>query len=225
MLRGAIFDFDGVLVDSERAHFEALRVTLEEGAGFSISLDEYAENYLAYDDHGCIRRALERHGKASNPEVLNDLATTKERAFAELLPDLALLPGAKALVLALHAARVPLAVASSALRIEVESVLRGHDLLPLFRGVVAAEDVGNLKPHPEPYLRGRTLVDAADSPRGVVAFEDSVPGIASARAAGLRVVGVTTSHPREKLALAHLVVDSLSELSVEDVTGVASAAS
>lgn len=221
MLRGAIFDFDGVLVDSEMAHFEALRTTLEQRAGVSISLDEYTEHYLAYDDYECIRRALERHRNEASPGLVDRLAGWKKETFTRLLPGIQLLPGAEVLVKALRTAGVPLAVASSARRQEVEALLQAKGLLGLFRGVVAAEDVSKLKPHPEPYLRGCALVCAGDSPEGVVAFEDSVPGLASARAAGLRVIGVTTSHPREKLGLAHLVVDSLAELTVADVAAVA----
>lgn len=221
MLRGVIFDFDGVLVDSESAHFEGFRLALSEGAGFEISLDEYQAYYLAYDDYGCIRRALERHGLAAIPWRVEAIATRKEEAFADSLSAIAFLPGAEDLVRALHEAGIPLAIASGSRRHEIEAILRAQDLLRCFRGIVGADDVGNFKPHPEPYLRGRTVLDAADSAEGLVAFEDSVPGLASARAADLRVIGVTNSFPREKLGLAHRVVDSLTELTVADVAAVA----
>lgn len=223
MLRGVIFDFDGVLVDSERAHFEGFRVVLSQSAGFEIDFHEYTENYLAYDDHGGIRRALEFHGQAASPDRVDELATRKKAVFADLLPRIAFLPGAKALILALHRASVPLAIASGARRHEIETLLATQDLLRAFRGIVSADDVDNFKPHPEPYLRGRSIIGAAESAEGVVAFEDSMPGMAAARAANLRVIGVSNSHPREKLGLAHRVVDSLEELTVDDVAAVAAA--
>ncbi len=96
-----------------------------------------------------------------------------------------------------------------------------HDLLRVFCGIVSADDVENFKPHPEPYLRGRAVIGAGESAAGVVAFDDSTTGLAAARAANLRVIGVWNSHPREKLGLAHRVVDSLEELTVEDVAAVA----
>ncbi len=222
MLRGVIFDFDGVLVDSERAHFEGFRVALVEGCDFEITFDEYTEHYLAYDDHGGIRRALERHGQDANPARVDELAAKKQMVFENLLPRVAFLPGAKELILSLQDAGVPLAIASGARRKEIEAMLQAQHLMAAFRGIVSAGDVDNFKPHPEPYLRGRRLVGAIDSPEGVVAFEDSMPGMASARAADLRVIGVTTSHPRARLGLAHRVVDSLSELTVADVAAVAS---
>ncbi len=224
MLRGVIFDFDGVLVDSERAHFEGFRAVLSEGAEFEIDFHEYTEHYLAYDDHGVIRRALEFHGQTASPARVDELATRKKAVFADLLPRIAFLPGAKALILALHDAGVPLAIASGARRHEIEALLSGQDLLRAFRGIVSADDVENLKPHPEPYLRGRSIIGAAESAHGVVAFEDSMPGMAAARAADLRLIGVTNSHPREKLGLAHCVVDSLEDLTVEDITMVATGA-
>jgi beta-phosphoglucomutase len=221
MLRGVIFDFDGVLVDSERAHFEGIRLVLAEDAGIAITFNEYAEQYLAYDDHGGMKRALERHGHEASRDRVHQLATRKKAVFAGLLPRIALLPGAKELILALQAAGVPLAIASGARRDEIVALLQASELLEAFRGIVSADDVHNFKPHPEPYLRGLEVVGAAESAKGVVAFEDSTPGLASARAANLRVIGVTNSHPREKLGLAHRVVDSLEELTVEDVAEVA----
>ena len=193
MLRGVIFDFDGVLVDSERSHFEGLRVVLAESAGIDISFHEYTEHYLAYDDHAGMRRALERHGQDASPTRVDDLATRKKEVFADLLPKIAFLPGAKDLILALHDAGVPLAIASGARRQEIEALLRAQDLLTSFRGIVSADDVHNFKPHPEPYLRGRMLVGAADSAQGVVAFEDSIPGVAAARAARNRVLSTAGS--------------------------------
>ena len=221
MLKGVIFDFDGVLVDSEKAHYEGMRTALAESAGLEITFHEYTEHYLAYDDHGGMRRALERRGHEAHVDRVDALATRKKKIFEDLLPKIAFLPGAAALIVMLHDAGVPLAIASGARRREIESLLRAAGLLDRFRGIVSADDVDNFKPHPEPYLRGRALIGAEESADGIVAFEDSVPGMASARAAHLRVIGVTTSHPREKLGLAHRVVDSLAELSLHDINEVA----
>lgn len=221
VLRGVIFDFDGVLVDSEYAHFEALRRVLLEGASITIDHAEYLQNYLGYDDHTCFRRAFEIHGGSAAPARIADLASMKWQVYGEGLGLVPFLAGSRELVLALHGAGVPMAIASGSRRHEIETLLIAHDLFKVFRGIVSADDVSNFKPHPEPYLRARAILGAADSARGVVALEDSVAGIASARAASLRVIGVCNSHPREKLALAHRVVDSLVDLSVADVAAVA----
>ena len=215
MLRGVIFDFDGVLVDSESAHFEALRRVLVDEVEGEVTQAEYDEHYLGFDDHTCIRRALELRGRAGSPEVVSDLVDRKWQAYDEELSRIPFFPGAEGLVLRLYAASVPLAIASGSHRNEIEAILGARGLLQCFRGVISADDVVNFKPHPEPYLRARALLDAVESPTGVVAIEDSSTGMASARAASLRVIGVTNSRPSAKLGLAHHVVDSLTELSID----------
>lgn len=217
MLRGVIFDFDGVLVDSEAAHFEALRTVLATELEGEVTQAEYDENYLGYDDHTCVRRALELRGREASPEVVSDLVDRKWQAYDEGLSNIPFFPGAEDLVLALYAASVPLAIASGSHRNEIETILQARGLLQCFRGVISADDVMNFKPHPEPYLRARAVLAAVESPEGIVALEDSTTGMASARAADLRVIGVANSRPRGKLGLAHHVVDSLAELTVEDI--------
>ena len=220
MLRGVIFDFDGVLVDSESAHFDAFKRVLREDLRVELTVDEYDARYLGFDDHTCFRRAFELRGLDASPEAISDPVERKRRAYEDGLSRVPFFPGAQELIRALHEAGVPLAVASGSRRPEIETILRGPGLLQCFRGIVGAEDVRNFKPHPEPYLRARSLLPV-DSPEGVVSFEDSTAGIASARAADLRVVGVTNSHPRGKLGLAHHILESLVDLSVEDVARLA----
>lgn len=221
MLRGVVFDFDGVLVDSEYVHFEAIRDVLAREAGIAITHDEYLEHYLAHDDHTCFRRAFEIHGATATYERIADLVDMKWHAYDRRLPSVPFLPGARDLVLALHAAGVPLAIASGSRRNEIETLLRSQDLLAAFRGIVSADEVDNFKPHPEPYLRARAVIGAADSSEGAIAIEDSSTGMASARAAGLRVIGVVGSLPRAKLGLAHHIVESLVGLTLEDLASVA----
>jgi HAD superfamily hydrolase (TIGR01509 family) len=221
MLRGVIFDFDGVLVDSEAAHFEAFRTVLAAEVEGEVTRAEYDEHYLGYDDHTCVRRALELRGRAASPGLVSDLVDLKWQAYDEGLSRIPFFEGAEDLVLALHAASIPLAIASGSHRNEIDSILRARGLFQYFRGVISADDVVNFKPHPEPYLRARALLGAVESPEGLVAIEDSTTGMASARAADLRVIGVTNSRPRERLGLAHHVVDSLLELSVQDIARIA----
>ena len=212
-LRGVVFDFDGVLVDSEGLHFRALRESLRP-EGIDIDAAEYARRYLAYDDREAVRVALELHGKPSQPSDVDAVAERKASLFDALLPEVPFFPGARELVRAL-AARMPVAIASGALRGEIERILAGGGLRDAFTAVVGADDVRQCKPHPEPYLEAVRQLGL--QPGDCLAFEDSVAGIASARTAGLYVVGVTTSYPAEKLRSAHRVVASLQEVVVEEL--------
>jgi beta-phosphoglucomutase-like phosphatase (HAD superfamily) len=205
-----IFDFDGVLVDSEGLHFESLRQSLEE-VGIQITREEYLAHYLAYRDRESIAFALERHRRSPDETAVARIAARKAELFEAGLPEVPLFPGAQELVLGL--ARVfPLAVASGARRIEIEAALGRGGLAHAFKAVVTAEDVTSGKPSPEPYLlalerlsgRGHSL------PAGrCVAVEDSMAGVASAKAAGMKVVAVAHSYESALLGQADLVVPTI----------------
>lgn len=218
MLRAALFDFDGVLVDTEPLHYRALRAALAP-EGIVIEEEEYLRSYLAYDDREAIRIALERHGSPHDLERIHAVATRKAALFEEETRGVSFFPGARELVQAL-VQEVPLAIVSGALRAEIEAILRAGNLADAFNAVVGAEDTRHGKPHPEPYLRGMTcLLSRIPTlrPEECLAFEDSMPGIASAQAAGMKVVGVAHSYPAAKLHAAHLVVESLSEVRLSDL--------
>lgn len=212
-MRAVIFDFDGVLVDSEPLHYRALRDCLRP-EGVDLTPEQYATTCLAYDDREAIRKALERYGHAYDSARVSRAAELKQRLFADLAREVHVFPGAPELVEAL-AAEVPLGIASGALRGEIEAILAARGLLKNFAVVVGADDVHSTKPHPEPYLEAAArLAHAAPGlePRHCLAFEDTMAGIASARAAGLCVVAVTNSYPAERLQEAHSIVPSLEGL-------------
>jgi beta-phosphoglucomutase len=217
-LRGVVFDFDGVLVDSEPLHFRALQGCLLP-EGIAIDESEYYARYAAYDDRTAIRLALEGHGTPYDADRVDTVAKRKAVLFEELQSGIPFFPGAAELVRAL-AREMPLAIASGALRSEIERILAAGGLRECFRAVVGAEDVARTKPDPMPYASAVALL-AREAPglrpEECVAFEDTMAGIASARAAGLRVVGVTNTYPAAKLGAAHRVVGSLAGLARADL--------
>lgn len=215
-MRAALFDFDGVLVDSEPLHYRALRDALLP-EGIVVDEESYARDYLAFDDRGGMRLALERHGRLAALSEVERLAARKAEIFERLLPEVPFFPGARELVRAL-ARELPVAIASGALTREIEALLRAGGLRDSFRAVVGADQVGSGKPDPEPYLAAMArLAPHAPglSPAECLVFEDSLPGIASALAAGMKVVAVTNSYPGERLRGAHSVVATLEGLTPE----------
>jgi len=217
-LRAAVFDFDGVIVDSEPLHFRSLFDALA-ADGVRITREEYWSIYLAYDDRGAIRLALEQHGEPAPPERVTRVEAAKVERFAALIPEIPVFDGAPELVRAL-AAEMPVAIASGARHEEVDAILRGLGLREAFSAIVGAEDAPQTKPDPAPYLEAaRQLAARAPGlrPEECVAFEDSVPGIVSALGAGMRVVGVANSYPAEKLRPAHRVVSSLAGLGTTEL--------
>ena len=212
-LRAVVFDFDGVIVDSEPLHFRSLYEALL-GAGVEITREEYWDHLLAYDDRSSIRLAFERRGERPEPERLEQVVRAKAERFQALIPEVAVFPGARELIGALRAA-LPLAIASGARREEIETILSGIGLRDAFREIVGAQDATATKPDPAPYLEAaRRLGRAVPGlvPEDCIAFEDSVAGVLSARGAGMKVIGVAHTYPAAKLRSATRVVDSLQAL-------------
>jgi beta-phosphoglucomutase len=217
-LQAIIFDFDGVIADSEPLHLRAYQQALDE-EGVTVTRDEYFSRYLGYDDVGMLEAvARDRSLPWSARHITALVARKGEKLQALLKDDDVLFPGAADFVRT-AAAEVPIGIASGALRHEIVQIIDGAGLGPLFKTIVSSGDTPESKPSPGPYLlafeqlqraSGRNL-DAAR----VVAIEDSRWGLESARGAGLRCVGVTTSYPAAELTAAELVVDSLKTLTME----------
>jgi len=212
-LRAAVFDFDGVIVDSEPLHFRSLREALL-SEQIEITHAEYWDHLLAHDDRSSIRVAFERRGERPDADRLARVERAKVERFAELIPEIPVFPGAREVIVAL-AAELPLAIASGARHDEIEAILTGIGLRDAFVAVVGAQDVSRSKPDPAPYLEAARRLESRVAglvPGECVAFEDSLPGVMSALGAGMKVIGVAHSYPAAKLRSAHRVVDSLAAL-------------
>jgi beta-phosphoglucomutase len=209
-LRAAVFDLDGVIVDSEPLHYRSLRDALRP-EGVEITEEDYLQRLLAYDDREAIRIALEHHGERIDPARMDRVEARKIDTFARMIPEVPVFAGARDLVRALER-EMPLAIASGARHDEVDAILRGVGLRNAFQAIVGAEDAERTKPDPAPYVEAARRLAARTpglAPAECVAFEDSVPGIVSALGAGMKVVGVSHSYPADRLQAAHRVVDSL----------------
>jgi beta-phosphoglucomutase len=221
MLRAIVFDFDGVLANSEPLHFQGFRDVLAE-EGVALTREDYYARYLGYDDAGVFRAIAGERGAAWTAARIGDLVARKAVRLEVLERDASILfPGAAAAVRR-AATAVPVAIASGALGAEIRRVLDREQLTGCFTAIVAAEDTPFSKPAPDPYLRALTLLAAAlggrVAARDCVAVEDSRWGLESARAAGLRTVGITHTYGASTLAAADLVIDSLDALDLRALT-------
>lgn len=217
-LRAVIFDFDGVIVDSEPLHLAGFQHALSR-VGITLTAGEYHDRYLALDDKGCFACVLTDRGRTADEALVAGLIAVKSAWFDEQTAGgLPLLPGAADFVRRC-AASYPCAVASGALRHEIENGLRAHGLSECFVGIVAAEDVGIGKPNPEPFLKALKLVETETAvslpPSQALVVEDSLHGVAAAHAAGMKCLAVANSYAPEALGEADLVVGSLMNLPLE----------
>ncbi len=217
-LRAVVFDFDGVIVDSEPLHFRLFQRLLGE-EGVELTREQYDAIYLGMDDRECFTEALTRHGKTA---VLPKVPELIERKSALLMSTIAdhvpLLPGAVDFVRALATSR-PLTICSGALRREIEAILKQAGILSCFAGIISAEDVSHGKPNPEGFTKALALLNRSQNPAppiapaSCLAIEDSLAGIEAARAAGMRCLAVANSYPAAALkeAGAEAVVAALED--------------
>jgi HAD superfamily hydrolase (TIGR01509 family) len=210
-----VFDFDGVIADTERLHLGAFQDAFAD-RGWTLDEHAYFDRYLGWDDHGLIDAYTRDHGLTIDPADAQALVDAKTRAFSRHLSSAAVVfPDAHACIEALAGA-FTLGIASGAQGHEIAAILRAADLQSFFRTIVAAEDVPACKPSPVPYLAAAARLGA--DPAACVAIEDSVAGLQAARAAGMRTIALTTTSPRHALAIgADLVVDSLAALTPDIV--------
>jgi beta-phosphoglucomutase-like phosphatase (HAD superfamily) len=216
-LQGIVFDFDGVIANSEPLHLLAFQQALSE-EGIELTHDEYFSRYLGFDDVGLIERLARDRGIEMTVRRATALVAAKGVKLQQLMgTDGILFPGAAAFIRA-AAAEVPIAIASGALRHEIDEILEAAGLWSLFRAIVASGDTPESKPSPAPYRLAFTHLQAGAGPldpQRCVAIEDSRWGLESARGAGLRCVAVTNSYPARDLPGAELVVPGLQQLTLD----------
>ncbi|MCS7080056.1 MAG: HAD family phosphatase [Chloracidobacterium sp.] len=221
MVRAIIFDFDGVIADTEDLHFFCLRQTLLE-EGININRQLYNEVYLALDDKTCFKQAFIRDGREITVEKLTKLVKRKSQLFYSRLTSIKLFPG---IVEWIREASLnfTLAICSGAAKQEIIDILTLYNLLENFMTITSAEDVQNCKPSPEGYLRTLQRLNECLNSRPkltgaeCLVIEDSHAGIEAAKAAGMYCVGVTNSHSQEYLREADIVISCITELSLEHI--------
>lgn len=227
MLKAIVFDFDGVIVDSEPIHCQAfLRVVRPLGVDFDYPT--YVERYAGFDDREGLAAILNDAGLSREPERIAELIQRKAEALAAIVGEgVRPMDGAAAMIRACDK-RWPLAIASGALRSDIDLMLPAvaHDLAARFDAFVTAEDVDRSKPHPATYRLAVERLDAALNreraepplaPGDCLAIEDTPAGLASARDAGLRTLAVANTYPADQLDAADRIVETLAGLTADQL--------
>lgn len=226
ILQAIVFDFDGVIADSERLHLRAYQDVLRP-EGVELSDRDYYDRYLGYDDLGVFRELGKDRGWPVDAARVAELIEVKGRRYEELAAAGEMLyPGAADFIRA-AAAAVPIAIASGALTHEIEAILERTGLRPLFPVIVGADQTARSKPHPEPYQTAFARLKAQTGrelePWRSVAIEDSKWGLVSARGADLRLVAVTNTYSAAELrGEAELVCAGLADLTLDQLDALVS---
>lgn len=204
MAEAVIFDLDGVIVNSEPIHLLATQRSLAL-IGRSLTEEEYYRRYVAFTDRELFLALLGE----GDPDI-DRLVREKQRVYRVLAQE-----GVKAYPETVTFIRkawgtFPLALTTGSTREEAEGTLRALGLRDAFRVVVSCEDYRRGKPDPEPYLLTARLLQLP--PRLCLVIEDTIEGVRAAKAAEMSCLALTTTHPREELSEADLVLDSLGGL-------------
>ena len=212
-MRGVVFDFDGVIVDSEPLHEAALRDAAR-ALGMDFTHERYVGEYIGYDDRDVLLAVSRDSGRKVTEAEAGRFHEVKREAFLRVIAEGRVAPfGGSVELIRACAARGPIAVCSGARRHEIAPILEHLGVMGLMAAVVSADAVPRSKPDPAPYLLTAKLLGLP--PRELAAIEDTPTGIASAIEAGYRVAGVAHSVDGGLLTRATRVFGSTAELSPE----------
>ncbi|MFW5658242.1 MAG: HAD family hydrolase [Bacteroidota bacterium] len=206
-----IFDMDGVIVDDNDYHYIAWR-KFADNHGLKVPekvmRDNFGmtnKNYLTF-----------MFGRELDDEVLFSYEEEKEQIFRDIYKtDMVPVKGLIPLLKQLQAGGCKLGVATSAPDKNVDYILNGLKIREYFDKVVTASMISKGKPNPEIYYKAAEILNS--EPAGCIVFEDSLHGIDAALGAGMKVIGLSTTHPAEKINKAHLVIKNFEEIQIRDM--------
>ncbi|UCF00012.1 MAG: HAD family phosphatase [Planctomycetota bacterium] len=221
MLRAVIFDFDGVITDSEVLHLRAFNQVLGD-FGIEIATKDYYKDYLGLTDFDCFEALINEGRLRIKAEEIKNLVEHKNQIFEKLAKSEGrIIEGVRDFLQMLKQNDIPMAICSGALLVEIELILEEAQLRSFFDVIVSAECVEKGKPEPEGFLlalqkmnekkQGSILADQC------IVIEDSHWGLEAANAAGMHTIAITNSYDAEQLAMAEKIITRLSELNIRDL--------
>lgn len=215
IFEAVIFDFDGVILDSEPLHYAACCEVIKE-IGLELLYKEYIEQYIGLSDKEMFPKLLANKGYACSQDAANVLINKKIEIYTDTInnhPELPFIFGMYRYISYIKESKKKIAICSGSTRKEVISVLNkfnGGHLLSYFNTIVTAEDVKYGKPSPEGYLLAAKCLGT--SPSQCLAIEDSPLGVDAAKKAGMQVIALQTTYDKQRLNKADLIVDSFMDL-------------
>lgn len=221
MLRAVIFDFDGVITDSEVLHFRAFNEVLAK-YGFQITARDYYRDYLGLSDADAFNLLAEKNLLGPDAPPAETLMQQKKVVFEELAKSEGrIIEGVRDFLEMLNRSGIVMAICSGSLLVEIEMVLDEAQLRSFFNVIVSAEQVKKGKPSPDGFLLTlKRLNEKCPEPLSAgdcVVIEDSHWGLEAAKAAGMHTIATTNSYDADQLTLAEKIVSKLDEITIDDL--------
>ncbi|AGB22793.1 haloacid dehalogenase superfamily protein, subfamily IA, variant 3 with third motif having DD or ED [Mycobacterium sp. JS623] len=204
-----VFDFNGTLSDDEHILFDIFRELFRTHLGWAMTAEDYRAELLGRSDREIIERAVTRHGRGTEEEI-TELLRLRQGVYKQRVAEHNPIGAAAAQLVKLLADNgIPVGIVTGAQRDDVLAVLNGSPAGELISFLIAEEDVNDGKPHPEGFQTAAAKLNR--EPRDVLVFEDSVPGVQAAVAAGMHCIAVCADEPSADLrAVAPAIVTELS---------------
>ena len=221
MLRAVIFDFDGVITDTDVLHFRAFNEVLA-SYGIKFTLRDYYREWLGLNDLDLFKMLVSKGLLKVDLQDIDGLIKKKNHLFEELAKtEGRIIDGVRDFLELLRQNNIAMAIYSGSLLSEIELILEEGRLRDYFEQVVSAEQVKVGKPDPEGFLLvlerlNQTRHDAVTADQCVV-IEDAHWGIKAAKAARMHTVAITNSYDADQLAMADKTIEHLDELSISDL--------
>jgi beta-phosphoglucomutase len=221
MFQAVIFDFDGVILDSEPLHYEACSQVFKQ-LGLALNYAEYVEKYLGLSDKEMFPKFFSAKNFRFSSDKINTLIEEKTKQYQEIIKQCDSLPMIDSVdrYIDFISQKIPkLAICSGSTRNEIMAVLtklKHGELQTYFNTIVTSEDVRHGKPSPEGYLLTAKRMNVC--PSQCLVIEDAPHGIEAAKAAGMHVIALLTSYKKDQLQHADKIVTHFNQLIREDIT-------
>lgn len=212
-----IFDFDGVIVNTEPIHYQAF-VEILKPIDLAFTWEEYQEKYMGFDDRDAFKEAFSCKSIMLSETELSNIIEKKALIFQEIISNgVTAYPGVIDLVLFLNKHNIPIAICSGALESDILPILKTLKIDNSFIHITTAEHVKKSKPDPECYnITSDLLINSYNNlnikKSQIIVIEDTPAGIKAAKDAGLNVIAVTNSYPTERLIESDRIISNLNTL-------------
>ncbi len=215
MIKGVIFDFDGVIIDSNKIANKIFLKLIRKNLGIEEDLNEFTKMVgLRFEQR--IKLIGEKFNINISEETLNNIMEDGRKEYREIhLEQVFMFPGAKELIHKLHKNNYKIALGTNGSRQPVLQKLDHLDIKKYFSSIVTADDVINLKPDSEMFLKNAEELDI--KAKECIVIEDSITGINAAKKAGIKVIAVETTLSKEQLQEADWVVESIKDIDLETI--------